>query len=39
MNHYLYIALATAADAIGAAALKSANGFRVPMPSVLTVLG
>jgi small multidrug resistance pump len=39
MNQYLYVGMAVIADAIGAAALKSADGFRVLLPSVLAVIG
>ena len=38
MNPYLYIALAIAADAIGALALKASDGFRAPLPTLLVVL-
>jgi small multidrug resistance pump len=39
VNHYLYIALAVGADAVAAIALKSADGFRVPLPSLLAMIG
>ena len=39
MNHYWYIGLAVGADAVAATALKAADGFRVPMPSLLALLG
>jgi small multidrug resistance pump len=39
MNHYLYISLAVGADAAAASALKAADGFRVPLPSLLALLG
>ena len=39
MNHYLYISLAVGADAAAASALKAADGFRVPLPSLLSLLG
>ena len=39
MNHYLYIALAVGADAAAIAALKSADGFRAPLPSSLALIG
>jgi small multidrug resistance pump len=38
VNHYLYIAFAVGADAAAIAALKAADGFRVPLPSLLAVL-
>jgi small multidrug resistance pump len=38
MNHYVYIALAVGADAASVAALKSADGFRAPLPSALALL-
>jgi small multidrug resistance pump len=38
MNPYLYIALAIAADALGALALKACDGFRAPLPTLLVVL-
>ena len=39
MNHYLYIGLAVGADAAAASALKAADGFRVPAPSLLALAG
>lgn len=39
MNHYIYIGLAVGADAAAASALKAANGFRVPLPSLLALAG
>lgn len=39
MNHYWYIGLAVGADAAAAIALKAADGFRVPLPSVFALLG
>ena len=39
MNHYIYISLAVGADAAAANALKAADGFRVPLPSLLSLLG
>jgi len=38
MNQYLYVGLAVAADAAGAAALKSADGFRQWLPSLVALL-
>ena len=38
MNHYFYIALAVGADSAGIAALKSADGFRAPLPSSLALI-
>lgn len=39
MNHYIYISLAVGADAAAASALKAADGFKVPVPSLLAVVG
>lgn len=39
MNHYMYLGIAVLADAMGASALKSADGLRVPFPSFLALLG
>lgn len=39
MNHYFYIGLAVGADAVAASALKAADGFRVPLPSLLALIG
>ena len=39
MNHYMYIGLAVASDAAAASALKAADGFRVPLPSLLALVG
>jgi small multidrug resistance pump len=39
MNHYIYISLAVGADAAAASALKAADGFKVPMPSLLALVG
>lgn len=39
MNHYWYIGLAVGADAAAAIALKAADGFRVPLPSLFALLG
>jgi small multidrug resistance pump len=39
VNHYLYIGLAVGADAAAATALKAADGFRVPLPSLLAMIG
>ena len=39
MNHYLYIGLAVGADAAAASALKAADGFRVPVPSLVALAG
>jgi small multidrug resistance pump len=39
VNHYLYIGLAVGADAAAVVALKAADGFRVPLPSLLAMLG
>jgi|HubBroStandDraft_5_1064220.scaffolds.fasta_scaffold1223392_1 small multidrug resistance pump len=39
MNHYLYITLAVGADAAAASALKAADGFKVPAPSLLALVG
>jgi small multidrug resistance pump len=38
MNQYLYVGLAVLADTAGAYALKAADGFRIPVPSVLAML-
>jgi small multidrug resistance pump len=39
MNHYMYICLAVGADAAAASALKAADGFKVPAPALLALLG
>jgi small multidrug resistance pump len=39
MNHYLYICLAVCADAAAAIALKEADGFRAPVPSLFALVG
>ena len=39
MNHYMYIGLAVGADAAVVIALKAADGFRAPLPSLLAMLG
>ena len=39
MNQYFYVAIAVLADTAGATALKAADGFRVPLPSLLALLG
>ena len=39
MNHYIYISLAVGADAAAASALKAADGFKVPVPSLLALVG
>jgi small multidrug resistance pump len=39
MNHYIYISLAVGADAAAASALKAADGFKVPVPSLLALAG
>jgi multidrug transporter EmrE-like cation transporter len=38
MNQYLYVGLAVLADTAGASALKAADGFRIPVPSMLAIL-
>lgn len=38
MNQYLYVGLAVAADTAGAVALKSADGFRQWLPSLVALL-
>jgi len=38
VNQYLYVGLAVLADTAGASALKAADGFRIPVPSVLAIL-
>jgi small multidrug resistance pump len=38
MNQYLYVGLAVAADTAGASALKAADGFRLPIPSLLALI-
>jgi small multidrug resistance pump len=39
MNHYIYISLAVGADAAAASALKAADGFKTPVPSLLALVG
>jgi small multidrug resistance pump len=39
MNHYIYIGLAVGADAAAASALKAADGFKVPVPTLLALIG
>jgi small multidrug resistance pump len=39
MNHYMYIGLAVGADAAAASALKAADGFKVPVPTFLALVG
>lgn len=39
MNQYLYVGIAVLADTAGATALKAADGFRVPVASLLALLG
>jgi small multidrug resistance pump len=39
MHPYVYLAVAILADVAGASALKAADGFRQPLPSLLAVLG
>jgi small multidrug resistance pump len=39
VNHYVYIGLAVAADAAAVIALKAADGFRAPVPSLLAMIG
>jgi small multidrug resistance pump len=39
VNHYVYIGLAVGADAAAVIALKSADGFRAPLHSVLAMIG
>ena len=39
MNHYFYIGLAVGADAAATIALKAADGFRAPLPSLLSIIG
>jgi small multidrug resistance pump len=39
VNHYFYIALSVGADAAATIALKAADGFRTPLPSLLAVIG
>ena len=39
VNHYFYIGLAVGADAVAASALKAADGFRAPLPSLLALTG
>jgi small multidrug resistance pump len=39
MNHYIYIGLAVGADAAAACALKAADGFKVPIPSLVAMVG
>jgi small multidrug resistance pump len=38
VNHYVYVGLAALADTAGASALKAADGFRLPVPSVIAIL-
>jgi small multidrug resistance pump len=37
--HYVYLILAIVAEVIGTTALKGANGFTRPLPSVVVLLG
>jgi len=37
--HYLYLALAIVAEVVGTTALKAADGFTRPWPSLVVVLG
>jgi small multidrug resistance pump len=39
MNHYIYITLAVGADAAAASALKAADGFKVPAPTLMALVG